>query len=176
MGSEESILVSNQRIVIAEAKEADVEAIASFFWAAWKEAGPEAPGWVGASEEVLQEITAQDHMLERIGSTDGRMFLAREGDRVVGFAANRRIDDDTVELAGIIILQSLLGRGIGSRLLEAAVYGARRDGYAEMSVRTEVKNERAIAFYRARGFALGQSVVEEIEGVSVKILELVRDL
>ncbi len=103
------------------------------------------------------------------------MFLAKEGERVVALAANRRIDDETVELAGIIVLQSLLGRGIGSRLLNAAVDAAHHDGYTRLNVMTEADNERAIAFYKAKGFALSETT-EEVEGVRVRVQRLIRDL
>ncbi len=163
-------------IVVAEAVEEDVEAVATFFWAAWEEAGPQAPGWAGSTEEALKEITTRDSLLQRIGRPNGRMFLAKDSARVVGFAANRKVDDETVELAGIVVLQSLLGRGIGSRLLEAALNAARKDGYKRIIVRTEVDNERAISFYKAKGFTAGKTETEEVGGVSVEVLELSRDL
>ncbi|MEE9237466.1 MAG: GNAT family N-acetyltransferase [Thermoplasmata archaeon] len=165
-----------EEIVILEASEANVEAIASFFWNAWREAGPDALGWIGASEEVLKEISAGNHIAKRVGSADRRMFLAKEGERVVGLAANRRIDDETLELAGIIVLQSLLGRGIGSRLLNVAVDAARHDGYTRLDVMTEADNERAIAFYKEKGFALSETTEEKVESVRVRVLRLIRDL
>jgi ribosomal protein S18 acetylase RimI-like enzyme len=163
-------------IAIVEATDADVDLVAAFFWTAWKEAGPDAPGWAGATDEAIRELSRRDNLLGRVGGPARRMFLAKEGGRVLGFSALRRMDEETVELAGIVVRQRLLGRGLGSRLLDAAVDAARRDGYHRMRVRTEANNERAIAFYEARGFSYAQTVVETIGETTVECQDLVRDL
>ena len=167
-------LMSGTHAVFSEAAAADVEAIATFCWAAWEEAGPDAPGWAGASDEAIRAITAPENLRRQVGGADGRIFLARESDAIVGFAATRRMDDDSVELAGIIVLQSQLGCGIGSGLLAAAVDAAHRDGYRRIVVRTEVDNERALAFYKAKGFVAVQRMPDP--SVSVEVWELVRGL
>ena len=43
-------------IRVVEAGEPDVPAISSLFWRMWDEAGPDAPGFSGATEEVIEEI------------------------------------------------------------------------------------------------------------------------
>jgi hypothetical protein len=87
-------------VVAREASEADIDAFAEFFKAAWQQSGPDAPGFAGATDEVIAELTTRDAIRERIGGPDRRMFLAWQDERVVGFAATKRIDIDTVELAG----------------------------------------------------------------------------
>jgi len=164
------------RVVAIEATERDVAAFATFFQQAWQEAGPDAPGFAGATEEVVRELTTREAILERIGGPDRRMFLARQGGRVVGFSATRRIDEATVELAGVIVLQSIVGRGIGTPLVEQAVEVATDEGYARMVVRTETTNDRALRFYQARGFTPTGSMTELVEGKPVEVWELVRDL
>lgn len=161
---------------ITEAGPADVPAVAEFFWSAWREAGPDAPGWAGASEEVVRDLAGPEALLARIGGPDRRMFLAWEGSRVVGFAAIRRLSDDAVELAGIVVLQSRVGSGIGTPLLEAARASAVHHGHRRMVARTEADNERAIRFYTSRGFRRTGSVTEEIEGTPVDLVELDLDL
>lgn len=162
--------------VVSEATDADIDAIAAFFWEGWRQAGPDAPGWAGASESVMEELTDPELLLARIGGPDRRMWLAWEDDRVVGFAATRRLDEEVVELAGIVVLQDQLGQGIGSPLLVAAVSAAERAGFARMVVRTEASNARAAGFYRARGFEDSAVVDEVVEGEKVQVLELTRDL
>jgi GNAT superfamily N-acetyltransferase len=161
---------------IAEASDSDVAAIAAFFWAAWRTSGPNAPGWAGASEDVIAELTAPDAIRARIGGPDRRMFLAWADDRVVGFAATRAEHEECAELAGIIVLEDMLGHGIGTPLLEAAVQSATRAGLRRLLVRTEVTNERALRFYRSRGFADSQMIVENVEGARLELVELVRTL
>ncbi|MEE8331256.1 MAG: GNAT family N-acetyltransferase [Acidimicrobiia bacterium] len=163
-------------ISVAEATDADVAAFATFFREAWKQAGPGALGFVGASDQVIAELTAPEAVLERIGGPDRRMFLAWEGGRVVGFAATKRIDAATVELAGIIVLQTMAGGGVGTRLVEEALNSARGEGYRKMIVRTETTNERARAFYERRGFIGTGSTTEQVEGTAVEVWELAREI
>ncbi len=162
-----------KQITVREAAEEDLDAIATFFWEAWREAGPDAPGWAGASDKVLEELTARENLLARLGRPDRRMFIARRGDMVVGFSANRRMDSEMVELSGLVVLQSEWGKQIGSSLLDAAVEAARREGHSRMRVRTEADNERAIRFYQSRGFEYVQTLTEEIGDTTVEEWELV---
>jgi predicted RNase H-like nuclease len=155
---------------VTEATTADIDAIAAFLRAAWAEAGPDAAGWTGASDDVIDEITAPELIRARLGGPDRRMFIARDEGHVVGFAATRRLDPDTTELAGITLLESRTGEGIGSRLLEAAV--ASIDG--AVLVRTETDNARAIAFYERQGFTRTGIVQETVEGIEVEVVELLR--
>ncbi len=165
-----------QPVAVEEATEDDIAAIAQFLWNAWAEAGPEAPGWVGADESVLAQIAAPDALRARLGGPRRRMFLARLGDRVVGFSATRMVDDLTIELAGIVVLQSMVGRGVGTPLLEAAAASGKAHSFGRMIARTEASNERALEFYEGRGFARARSFTQEVEGASVELVELERAL
>ena len=161
-----------QSINVREAGEADVPAIGELFQRMWDEAGPDAPGFAGATEEVVAEIAQPDAIRLRIGGPDRRMFVAYQGHSAVGFAATRTIDSDLVELAGIVVLQSMLGRGIGTPLVNAAVTACRERGFKRMTVSTETDNARAIGFYEARGFKrVGQSTVT-VEGAEIRVHNL----
>jgi GNAT superfamily N-acetyltransferase len=163
-------------MVVREAGMGDVDSVAQFFWRAWEEAGPEAPGFAGASEEVMRELTSPELLRERIGGPDRRMFLAWDGDRVIGFSATRRVGSQTVELAGVVVLQSLLGRGVGTPLVEEAARVVADEGYRRMIVRTETTNDRALHFYESRGFRRTQPTTQLVEGETVEVWELLRDL
>lgn len=168
--------MAEESIRVAEATADDVDAVARFFWNAWEEAGPEAPGWAGATEEVLKDLTQPANLLKRLGRPDRRMFVAWEGERVVAFAANRRIDEEEVELVGLVVLESMHGQGIGSRLMEAAVAAAREDGHRTMRVRTEAANEKALRFYEHRGFEAVETLTETIGDVTVEGVKMLRTL
>jgi ribosomal protein S18 acetylase RimI-like enzyme len=163
-------------VQVREAAEADVGAIAQFLWNAWAEAGPDAAGWVGASEQVVAQITTPGAIRARIGGPQRRMFLAWQDDEVVGFAATRTIDDQTVELAGIVVRQTLVGHGIGTPLVEAAIESANAHSFGRMVTRTESSNHRALAFYESRGFVRTRTLVDDVEGTSIELVELVRGL
>lgn len=166
----------HSQLRVAEAAESDIDAIAAFFWEGWRQAGPDAPGWAGASEEVIRELTEPGALRSRLGGPDRRMFLAWDGDRVVGFSATRELDDATIELAGIVVLQGRLGHGIGTELLEVAIASARQARSEWMVVRTETSNARAADFYRSHGFGEETTMTEVVDGREMDLIELSLDL
>jgi ribosomal protein S18 acetylase RimI-like enzyme len=161
---------------VREAGNKDIAAIARFFKDAWERSGPNAPGWAGASDEVIEDISSPETIRSRIGGPDRRMFLAWAGSRVVGFAATRRTSRTSVELAGIVVLADLVGRGVGTPLLGAAVQAATDEGFDRMTVRTEANNDRALGFYRSRGFEERAGVTEQVGDTQVELVELDRAL
>jgi ribosomal protein S18 acetylase RimI-like enzyme len=161
-------------IEVTEAGVDDVAAVSALIREAWREAGPGAPGFSGATDEVIAEVSAPAAIEARIGGPERRMFLARRRGRVVGFSASRRLTSETVELAGAVVLQSMVGLGIGRPLVEAAIESARSHGFTRMTVSTEVDNERALGFYRALGFnaaGTGETDVGETD-IEIQYLEL----
>lgn len=163
-------------IEIVEADESHIPAIAEFFREAWSMTGPDAPGWAGADDDVIELLTRPDTLRDRIGGPHRRMFVAVDDGRVVGFSATRWRGHGPAELAGIVVLQDMVGRGIGTPLVEAALGRLRDDGAPSVFVRTEVDNERALGFYRARGFGDAGRLTEEVEGTEVVVAELRRSL
>jgi len=77
-------------LTVAEATADDAGAFAAFFWEAWQQAGPEAPGFSGATDDIIRELTTQAAIVERLGGPDRRMFLAWVSQRVAGFSATTR--------------------------------------------------------------------------------------
>jgi len=162
-------------IDVSEATLADVEEMGAFIRSLWEAAGPRAPGLTGATDEVIAEISAPEALRERIGGPERRVFLARIGTEVVGFAATRRLDRTSVELAGIMVHPDRRG-GVGMPLLEAAVRAARRSAYRRMAVHTETDNDGALRFYRKAGFTPLRRHTVDVEGTAVDVWELERDL
>lgn len=154
----------------------DIIKLKAFFWEAWRQAGPNALGFTGATESIVEEIASTDHLKSLIEGKDTKTFICYSDDNIVGFCTNRRIDDQTVELAGLIVLQELIGRGIGSMLLEKAKSGAISDNFCSMIVKTEAYNKRAILFYTKKGFKKIDEREEDVLGTKVKIVELVINL
>jgi ribosomal protein S18 acetylase RimI-like enzyme len=162
-------------VTVREAGPEDAAVIGAFMLAAWDRAGSGAPGYSGATDEVMAAITTEEAVRARIAPPERRMFVACDGD-VVGFAATRRLKGDGVELAGIIVAPDLAGRGIGSMLLSAAVAAAGADGCRRMIVRTEIDNEPALAFYERHGFTRTRRLEETVEDAGLEVWELAKDL
>ena len=161
---------------VSEAIDADIAGIAEFFTSAWAEAGAGAAGWTGASDDVIDQITAPEALRARIGGPRRRMYLARDDGRVIGFAATLCKDEQTIELAGIVVLDSMTGRGVGQHLLDAAVREAKASGYRSMSVDTEADNDRAIGFYERHGFTVDTTTTRDVEGTTVRLVHLSKDI
>jgi ribosomal protein S18 acetylase RimI-like enzyme len=145
-----------------EATESHIPAIGVFFREAWNMTGPDAPGWAGADVEVIEQLTQSEALRERIGGPERRMFLAVADQPVVAFAATRWSGEGPAQLAGIVVLQEMVGQGIGTPLLQVAIERLRADGASSVFVRTEVDNERALGFYRASGFGDERNLSEDV--------------
>lgn len=165
-----------EQVEVREAGGADVAAISEFFGLAWAQAGPDAPGFAGATEESIEAIRAPKAIRRAIGGPARRMFIARAGGTVVGFAATTRIDRERIELAGIVVLPAQAGHGVGGRLVGAALRSALECGFRQMTVRTEVDNTTALRFYQAHGFVPVGAAVELVEGTEVPVTVLARDV
>lgn len=82
------------------------------------------------------------------------MIVAKDGDRVVGFAGYGASRDDDLDGAGevfaIYILPDYYGKGVGYRLMKEAV--ARLEDHRRIAVWVLKENERAIRFYERFGY------------------------
>ncbi len=144
----------------------------SFVLGAWRLAGPSALGWTGATDENIEEIASESFLRGFIGTPNLKVFIGKTGEKVVGFCAIRKIDDRPLELAGIIVRQDQLGKDVGNDLLERARKEAVESGFTTMIVKTESINERALSFYRSKGFVEQEQVVEELNGAKVNLTVL----
>ncbi|NWG10554.1 GNAT family N-acetyltransferase [Candidatus Bathyarchaeota archaeon] len=162
--------------IVSELTACDIPRLRAFILEAWRLAGPSALGWTGATDENISEIASENYLQGFIGNADLKVFISKIRENVVGFCALRKIDDRSVELAGIVVRQDQLGRGVGTDLFEAAKKQAVRSGFATMLVKTESINDRALSFYRSKGFVEGEHVVEEIRGIYVNLTVLKLDL
>jgi GNAT superfamily N-acetyltransferase len=97
--------------------------------------------------------------------SDGHVFVFEEAGAVLGFAVVLPRDDGDAELDGLFVEPDAWGRGIGRRLMEAAVEMSRRRGCLALKV---VANQRALGFYLACGFeALGEVATQFSPGVAM---------
>jgi len=149
-----------------------IRALEKFVLDAWKRAGPQALGWTGATEDTIHDIASEESLMGLVSDPKLKFFACEESDEITGFATNRVRDAFTIELAGIIVRDDLLGRGIGSLLISKCIDSARDAGFSGMIVKTEASNERAISFYVKRGFVRLGNAVETVDDSKVELATL----
>ena len=163
-------------LVIRPARPNDVSKLSTFLVDAWKEAGPGALGFNGATDEAIREIASEEFLKKRLATPTIQMMVAEEERRIIGFSSLRRVEARKAELSGIAVLASATGKGVGSRLLRKALDAARKRGFNSVSVKTESTNERAISFYRKAGFTESGRAVERVGGTKMTLRFMVKRL
>lgn len=145
-------------MTIREGVEGDAPAMAQVNAAGWRE------GYRGiVADEVLKSLPVAQwrrEMTEGLRSPRGSSFTwiaEREGE-VCGYcfvaAPGRTEPDDSKlsELVAIYVREASWRRGVGSKLIQAAISRAAERGFEEMFLWTFEANNRAIAFYESHGF------------------------
>lgn len=154
----------------------DLHKLSVFFLEAWKEAGPDAPGFSGATDDAVRELASEQSLRDKLTSPSLRIFVAEDAGRVLAFASLKRIDSGATELSGIVVLQSLVGRGVGTELFNKVREFGAAEGYRRVVVKTEIFNKTAIAFYKKLGFVETKETTEDVEGTEVRLMVLQRNL
>jgi GNAT superfamily N-acetyltransferase len=103
--------------------------------------------------------TAARRMLAILAAAPDHALLvaANEFDTVVGFVhvgiRPLLIADRTAEICGLVVDESVRGKGHGKRLMMAAEQWAREAHCAEIALRSNVVRTEAHEFYKALGYA-----------------------
>jgi [ribosomal protein S18]-alanine N-acetyltransferase len=86
-----------------------------------------------------------------LASPGSWLDLGRESDVLVAFALSRHVFDE-VELLLCAVDPAWRSRGVGQRLMDRAVDGARGRGARRMFLEVRASNEAALSLYRSFGF------------------------
>lgn len=106
----------------------------------------------GFVEDVPAIVDDAMHHLEQFASPAGRLLLVAEGDAVLGCGCLRRIRPGVAEVKRMYLQPAARGRGIGRRMLEALLAGAREQGYQTVFLDTDGLMTAAHELYRSAGF------------------------
>ncbi len=112
---------------------------------------------MGGHDDVPAGGDPMRHLATLLAHSDARVLVAEWKQRIVGFAevqarATSIADRREAWLGGLAIDQSLRGRGIGTRLLEAVEGEARMLGCSAIVVESSMWREQSHAFYRQVGY------------------------
>jgi len=87
----------------------------------------------------------------------GRIFVAREGERVVAMASllytiSTAEGGKAATFEDLVVHPEYRRRGIGASLLKFVIEEANKHGVLRITLLTDMQNERAQALYRRQGF------------------------
>jgi len=129
--------------------EEEIKGKAYVHWRCWHETYP---GLV--SREYLDKLTL--HKCEEIAfQWPDNIMIAKDDGRVIGFVgygASQEETDEAGEIFALYTLSEYHGKGIGCRLMEAALEQLK--GYSLFHLWAVKGNKRAIRFYEKFGFYL----------------------
>lgn len=116
----------------------------------WKELNI---AWVAAEYTVeQQDLDVLDDPVGTFIRPGGFVFLARLDGEIVGTAALKRLDADTLELCKMTVATHVRGRQVGQKLLTHTLQAAQASGVSKVTLETNKKAVAAIALYRKNGF------------------------
>lgn len=137
-------------LAIRPARPDDVPAIRPVTRASWRAAYDDLP-----PEDELRSRWERwydsEALEQQISHPDGIFLVTERDGRLVGIA-HAVPGWDPPELARLYVDPDVWGEGIGSRLLEETLEAVSEEGIPRIVLRVHRGNDRAVAFYRARGF------------------------
>lgn len=84
---------------------------------------------------------------------EGRLLLAKSGEKLAGCVALRKIDAETCEMKRLFVRQEFRGSGLGRELAESLIMEARKIGYRKMRLDTLTdRMSSALKLYERLGF------------------------
>lgn len=139
-------------VLIRLASDADLEGIARVHFLAWQET------YTGLlPDEIMARLSLErsKEIFRREGC--GRIFVAVLDGEIVGFCGHSAWRGESAfptlgEVVGLYVLQKAQHRGIGTRLLQAALDALQGEGYTSAALWVLDSNARAIGYYLSQGF------------------------
>ncbi|HUP12032.1 MAG TPA: GNAT family N-acetyltransferase, partial [Niastella sp.] len=110
-------------------------------------------------DKFLNETFTREKLIEEVGVPGNIFLLAYDGDEAVGYVRMRDTVDPelfqeevAIEVARIYAMQTSIGKGVGSALMQQCIDIARHKSAKVIWLGVWEKNDRAISFYKKWGF------------------------
>ncbi len=92
------------------------------------------------------------HLQLYYGPPTGMLILVKADDKFVGCTCVRNLGDFVAEIKRMYVKPTYRGRGLGRKMLDRAIDGAKRMGYRFIRLDTVPDMESAIQLYLSAGF------------------------
>ena len=151
-----------QQVTVGLLRDDEVEALRQLAEAIWKISYQTLIS--PAQIDYMLSQRYQPALLRQLLARGDRIFAARAGGELVGFAHAFRADAAQCKLDKLYVRHDLQRHGIGSLLLEAVEDYARRQDCKHLTLRVNKHNHQALAAYQKYGFIRAADVIEDIGG------------
>lgn len=126
---------------------------------------------IGLPELVVRNIESAYTFEQYVEDTWGQMKLAKAGDQVVGF-----IFWDGNDISGTGVLPSWWRRGVGRALMAYAEDAMHAEGTQTARLEVYESNVNAVQFYKAIGYHVADSFINNDWGAPVTTLVMTKPL
>ncbi len=125
--------------------------------------------------EVIHKITTLWHSPEGLAAEigDERVCFSvatNELGAILGLVTAGRPSDEVVYIGRLYVLPGHQRLGIGAKLLDACE--SFFSGFQVLRLEVEAQNEKGMSFYRKQGFRETSRKEQEIEGISLVVVEM----
>ncbi len=110
-------------------------------------------------DKFMEQQFSREKLMKEVGADHNIFLLAEVDGEAVGYARMRESPDPnglnelpSIELARIYSVQSRIGRGVGSALMQRCIQAAIQDNKKSIWLGVWEKNLHAISFYERWGF------------------------
>ncbi len=112
---------------------------------------------LGVNEELPLDLLLEadpSEQLVRGYCADGRCFIAEQQGTVMGVFVLTALDSETAEIKNIALAESERGKGLGKRLVFAALEEAKNLGFSAVEIGTGNSSLAQLALYQKCGFRM----------------------
>lgn len=109
-------------------------------------------GFVDVARDVAGEYWSAEHFLRELPDKWVLSLAVWEGESPVGYAIISRKSTATAHLHHFMVSATQRGKGLGAKLLDAAMSRCRKQGFADLTLKVARGSADAHRFYRRHGF------------------------
>lgn len=102
--------------------------------------------------EVQNYDSELEHLADKYGLPEGRLYIVKVENEVAGCIGLRKIDNENCEMKRLYVRPKFRGHKIANKLVEMIIDDAKRIGYKNMLLDTLPFLEGAIYLYKKFGF------------------------